>query len=289
MGNSLAIKLVNHYMLLRFTKMHGLGNDFVVIEALSQEVDLSPGQIRFIADRHRGIGCDQVLLVEPPIDPEVDFHYRIFNSDGGEVEHCGNGARCFGKFVTDKRLTGNNPIKVSTANGVIEIRLDKDGLVSVDMGAPVFTPEKIPFATDSEQTSYTIDSSHGAVEASVVSMGNPHAVLVVDSTSDAAVLDIGSELEQHPRFPEHVNVGFMEVVSRQQIRLRVYERGVGETQACGTGACAAVVAGQQRGLLDEKVEVELTGGKLQIEWQGNNSPVIMTGPTSKVFEGKIRL
>lgn len=276
-------------MQLRFTKMHGLGNDFVVIDSLSQDIRLNSQHVRAIADRKLGVGCDQLLLIEPPLEPEVDFNYRIFNADGSEVEQCGNGARCLGKYVSDKRLTGKSSICVSTANSRMQINIIDAEQVQVDMGAPRLEPENIPFRASQKQLVYSISHSLGEDEISAVSMGNPHAVLLVDDINNAPVADKGPVIEHHEQFPERVNVGFMQVLSPQAVRLRVFERGVGETLACGTGACAAVVAGQLRGLLEQEVEVTLNGGKLRICWHGEGSPVMMTGPASKVFDGKIKL
>ena len=276
-------------MELRFTKMHGLGNDFVVFDAISQEVVLSAGQIRFIADRHFGIGCDQVLLVEPPRLPATEFHYRIFNADGGEVEQCGNGARCFARFVRDQGLTDSDTIDVGTARGRIRLSFEADGNVRVDMGVPRFAPAEIPFDAPAESDSYSIDVAGNAVEIGVVSMGNPHAVLLVDDVTSAPVDRLGPAIEHHPRFPGRVNVGFMSIGGRDRIHLRVFERGSGETLACGTGACAAVVVGRRRGLLDEHVRVRLPGGELMVSWAGNDSPVWMSGPATRVFDGIIRL
>ena len=276
-------------MLLRFTKMHGLGNDFVVIDSLSQDVNLSTEQIRFLADRKLGVGCDQLLLIEPPQQADIDFNYRIFNADGGEVEQCGNGVRCLGKYVNDKRLSGKKVLRISTSNRLLEINLINHNTVRVDMGEPVFEPTQIPFTAEQQQACYELQHTLGKTELSAVSMGNPHAVILVDDIDTAAVSELGAVIEQHPRFPQRVNVGFMQIIDRQNIKLRVFERGAGETQACGTGACAAVVAGQVRKLLDPSVNAKLLGGSLQIEWQGNNTPVFMTGNASKVFDGKIRL
>lgn len=283
-------------MLLRFTKMHGLGNDFVVIDAITQDVDLSTEQIRFIADRHRGIGCDQVLLIEAPQNADVDFHYRIFNSDGGEVQQCGNGARCFAKYVSDKHLTGKRAIRVSTCAGILTLHIAKNNHYTVDMGEPIFEPANIPFNADApvqmvEGASqlYRLSTTEGDIEFNALSMGNPHAVIVVDDIDSANVDRLGPLIESHPAFPERVNVGFMQIVSPKAIALRVYERGAGETQACGSGACAAVVAGRLRQKLEEDVEVTLLGGKLQIGWQGQGHAVMMTGSATKVFDGKIRL
>lgn len=276
-------------MQLRFSKMHGLGNDFVVIDLVSQNAKLSADHIRFIADRHRGIGCDQVLLIEPPHTADTDFHYRIFNCDGNEVEQCGNGARCFGKFITDKKLSGKKTLNVSTKGGLIRIDiLDRD-TVRVDMGVPQFDPANIPFNAEAKAKSYRIAHSQGESDISVVSMGNPHAILLVDAVNTAAVQTLGPILEAHERFPERANIGFMQIESRSKIKLRVFERGVGETCACGSGACAAVAAGINNGHLDPRVEVALRGGNLTIEWQGKNASLVMTGDAKKVFDGKIKL
>jgi diaminopimelate epimerase len=276
-------------MRLEFTKMHGLGNDFVVIDLVSQHVQLEPEQIRQLADRHFGIGCDQLLLVEPPERPDVDFRYRIFNADGSEVQQCGNGARCFARFVRERRLSLKDVLRVETASGVIELRIDDSGWVTVDMGAPRFRPAEIPFVADAEAQQYAVDVHGQAVTLATVNMGNPHAVLQVDSVETAPVATLGPALESHPRFPERVNVGFMQVVDRHRIRLRVYERGAGETLACGTGACAAAVAGIRQGLLESPVKVALPGGELEITWAGEGRSVIMRGPTARVFDGSVRL
>ncbi len=276
-------------MRLEFTKMHGLGNDFVVIDLVSQRVKLTPEQIRELADRHFGVGFDQLLLVEPPETPEVDFRYRIFNADGSEVSQCGNGARCFARFVRDRRLTQKKVLKVETASGIIELRADDDGWVTVDMGAPRFAPAQIPFQADAEALTYRVDVAGQNVELATVNMGNPHAVLRVENVDTAAVETLGPALESHARFPERVNVGFMQIVDKQHIRLRVFERGSGETLACGTGACAAAVAGIRLGWLQSPVMVKLPGGELEIRWDGEGQPVIMHGPTARVFEGVLRL
>jgi diaminopimelate epimerase len=276
-------------MRVRFSKMHGLGNDFVVIDGVSQSVRLTPEKIRAIADRHFGVGCDQVLLVETPDTPDVDFRYRIFNCDGSEVENCGNGARCFAVFVRERRLTGKSVITVETAGGLIELRVQQDEQVSVDIGAPRLQPTQIPFIADAQAVTYPVEVAGQVYNISAVSMGNPHGVLVVDDVKTAPVAALGPLLENHARFPARVNVGFMQIVSRNEIHLRVFERGVGETLACGTGACGAVVAGRLRGLLDESVKVNLPGGSLQIEWPGEGQPVIMTGPAVTVFHGQIKI
>ena len=276
-------------MSIAFTKMHGLGNDFVVIDAIHQAIHLTTEQIRLLADRRRGVGCDQVLLVETANQEGVDFRYRIFNADGGEVEQCGNGARCFARFVRDKGLSDKDLLRVETHGGIIELRIEQDQQVTVNMGVPRLAPTEIPFQATRQETTYTVDIGNEVVEFSVVSMGNPHAVLLTDDVDQAPVARLGPLLESHARFPQRVNVGFMQVISPDYIRLRVYERGVGETQACGTGACAAVVAGRLRQLLSEQVRVQLPGGDLHIHWAGNNSAVMMTGPATSVFDGNIKL
>lgn len=277
-------------MNLKFTKMHGLGNDFVVFDAIHQRVDLSAAQYRAIADRHFGIGCDQILLVERPTLAGVDFRYRIFNADGGEVQQCGNGARCFARFVHDKGLTDKQQMRVETASGIIEPCLTDDGLVTVNMGPPRFSPAQIPFLAEAEAVVHTIVVEGESVDISVVSMGNPHAVRVVCNLDAAPVQTLGAQIERHPQFPERVNVGFMQVEHRRAVRLRVFERGSGETLACGTGACAAVVAGVRRGLLDDRVTVQTRGGDLTIQWSGMlGDPVWLTGPAVTVFEGEITL
>jgi diaminopimelate epimerase len=275
-------------MMLKFSKMHGLGNDFIVINAIQQKVELTTEQIRFMADRHFGIGCDQLLLVEKALSADVDFRYRIFNADGGEVSQCGNGARCFARYVRDHGLTKKDTIAVETASGVIYPTIQADGNVRVDMGKPAFAPEKVPFIAESEAVTYLIDvPGHDKVEIASVSMGNPHAVMLVADVDTAAVEKIGPVMESHERFPERVNVGFMQLVNSETIRLRVFERGSGETTACGTGACAAVVTGIRRGLLARDVTVSLPGGQLQISWPDENASVWMTGPAEHVFDGEI--
>lgn len=276
-------------MLLRFTKMHGLGNDFVVLDLVTQRLNITEQQVRLLADRRLGIGCDQVLVVEIPRHPDIDFRYRIFNNDGSEVEQCGNGARCFAKFVRDKKLTGKSKIKVETNTGVIELLVERNGEIRVNMGKPELQPELIPFDADHQANTYALDVDGTAFEIGAVSMGNPHAVMLVDDIETNLVSQIGPRIEKHPRFPNRVNAGFMQVVSRREINLRVYERGAGETLACGSGACAAVVSGQLRGLLDQRVSVNLPGGKLTIEWRGEGHPVMMTGPATTVFEGQIKI
>lgn len=276
-------------MLLKFTKMHGAGNDFVVLDLISQRYRLRPQDVRKLADRHFGVGCDQVLVVEPPSRPDVDFSYRIFNADGNEVEQCGNGARCFARFVRDKKLTSKRIITVETACGTIELRVHNRQDVEVNMGVPVFEPADIPFAADALADSYPLQVDGTTVEIGALSMGNPHAVLRVDNVAAADVARLGPLIECHRDFPRRVNVGFMEVLSEQAIKLRVFERGVGETLACGTGACAAVVYGIRRGWLRDLVTVDLPGGKLSISWAGPGQPVIMTGPAEVAFEGSIRI
>ena len=274
-------------MALRFSKMHGLGNDFVVIDGVRQQVTLDAATVRRLADRHTGIGCDQLLLVEPPPDASVDFRYRIFNADGGEVEQCGNGARCFARFVHDQGLCDKTALRVATRAGVLELRQEADGQVTVDMGVPEFEPARIPFTAAARATTYRLDTELGEVSFGAVALGNPHAVLQVDDPDQAPVATLGPLLESHPDFPRRVNVGFLGVVDRGHVRLRVFERGVGETQACGSGACAAVVVGRQQGLLDARVAVDLAGGRLVISWLGEGEPVLMTGPATHVFEGEI--
>ncbi|MCG8426057.1 MAG: diaminopimelate epimerase [Chromatiales bacterium] len=276
-------------MMLEFTKMHGLGNDFVVFNAIDQQVELTLEQCRFIADRRFGIGCDQILFVERPRDPATDFYYRIVNADGGEVEQCGNGARCFARFVHEKGLTDKREIAVGTMNGNIRLYLEEGGEVRVNMGVPVLEPEQIPFKADAKAVEYSIEVNGETHIIGAVSMGNPHAVMRVPSVEHAPVETVGPLIESHPHFPQRVNAGFMEVCSREHIRLRVFERGVGETLACGTGACAAVVTGIRQGLVDEQVQVSLPGGDLMVQWAGENEPVWMVGPAAIVFEGKIEL
>jgi len=276
-------------MLLKFTKMHGLGNDFVVVDLITQRFNLKPHHVRKIADRNFGVGCDQLLVVEPPQNPDVDFRYRIFNAEGSEVEQCGNGARCFARFVRDKKLTGNNPIRVETSAGIITLEIDDSKMVRVDMGVPILEPADIPFTADERATTYALEAGGHTLKVSAISMGNPHVVLQVDNVDTAPVTSLGPELEAHPRFPKRVNVGFMQIVDPQRFRLRVFERGVGETLACGSGACAAMVAGVQRGLLQANATAELNGGELRLSWQGEGHPVIMTGPATTVFEGQVRI
>jgi diaminopimelate epimerase len=282
-------------MKLRFSKMHGAGNDFVVLDATREPLTLSPAQYRFLADRRFGIGADQILIVEPGDAAQgTDFTYRIMNADGGEVEQCGNGARCFARFVHDSGLSSKNRLRVQTMKAIIEPELQLDGRVTVDMGAPFLVPAEVPFDTSGLTPKvlngcelWTIELANHPVDVAVVSMGNPHAVMRVDSTEHAPVEEVGPQVEGHARFPRRVNAGFMQVVSRSHIKLRVYERGSGETLACGSGACAAVVAGIRLGWLDETVDVDALGGRLTISWAGPGHHVMMTGPATQVFTGEI--
>ena len=276
-------------MRIKFSKMHGLGNDFVVLDGVRQSLALSPAQLRFLGDRHFGVGCDQILVVEKATRADVDFRYRIFNADGGEVEQCGNGARCFVRFVHDQGLTDKREIRVETMRGVICPRLEDDGQVTVDMGEPQFAAARIPFVSDSDDLEQTLDLGGEQVTITALSMGNPHAVQVVADVDAAPVALQGPLIESHPRFPQRVNAGFMQVLNRQAIALRVYERGAGETLACGTGACAAVAVGIARGLLDSPVRVTTRGGELSIAWEGQGTPVLMSGPAVTVFTGEIEL
>ncbi len=276
-------------MRLKFTKMHGLGNDFVVLDATRAPLALDRDQLRFLADRHFGIGCDQILQVEPPRSPDTDFYYRIFNADGGEVEQCGNGARCFVRFVREQGLTDKTEIRVGTQSGVIVPKLEADGRVTVDMGVPQFEPARIPFLAERRALTYQLEVGGAAIEISALSMGNPHAVQLVKDVDAAPVRTQGPAIEAHARFPQRVNAGYMQIIDRGRIKLRVYERGAGETLACGTGACAAVVAGIQRDLLDPRVVVTTRGGDLGISWQGEGKPVLMTGPAVTVFSGEVEL
>jgi diaminopimelate epimerase len=281
-------------MKLRFTKMQGAGNDFVMLNGIGQKIDLSRDQLRRLADRRFGVGADQILLVEPAARDDVDFRYRIFNSDGGEVEQCGNGARCFVHFVRDQKLTEKSAIRVETLSGIIEPRLAPSGAVTVNMGTPEFDATRVPFDAsglvprrEGDEILWPLPVAGRDVWVSILSMGNPHAVQVVDDVDTAPVARDGPLIEQHPRFPQRVNAGYMQIIDRQHVRLRVWERGAGETLACGTGACAAVVSGIRRGQLISPVEVSARGGTLTIEWNGG--PVAMTGPATTVFEGEIDL
>ncbi len=275
-------------MILQYSKMHGLGNDFVVIDLVRQRAYLDTLTIQRMADRHFGIGFDQLLIVEPPEDPTADFKYRIFNCDGSEVQQCGNGVRCFARFVYEQQLTYKTKIRVQTKSGIVEPELGANGWVRVNMGQPKFLPEQIPFQAEKAQDLYSLQLKDTELEIDVVNMGNPHAVTLVDDVLTADVATIGPQVESHERFPERVNAGFLQVISRNKARLRVYERGVGETLACGTGACAAVVSGIRRGLLDNNVLIELAGGMLNIAWT-EGEPVWMTGPTATVYEGRFDL
>ena len=272
--------------ILEFTKMHGLGNDFVVLDGIVQRIELTPSQIRQLADRRLGVGCDQVLVVEKPTRPDVDFRYRIWNADGGEVEQCGNGARCFVKFVRDRNYTQALRIRVETAGGIIVPKMAADGEVTVDMGVPRFGATEIPFIDGTDAIVQPLIVDGETLDVSVVSMGNPHVVQMVADVAQAPVATQGPKLERHPRFPQRVNAGYMQVVDRATIRLRVWERGAGETLSCGTGACAAAVTGIRRGLLDSRVRVQTRGGWLTISWPGRGAAVAMTGPATTVFEGK---
>ncbi|MGO2241688.1 MAG: diaminopimelate epimerase [Halomonas sp.] len=276
-------------MLLHFTKMHGLGNDFVMVDLVTQRARLDEAQIRALADRRFGIGFDQLLVVEPPRDPDMDFRYRIYNADGSEVENCGNGARCFARFVRDQRLTHKHEIHVETAGGPLVLTVQLDGMVRVDMGRPRFSPLALPFDAPGDQPLHRLDVGDDTLQIGVVSMGNPHAVLQVDSVDSAPVERLGPLIEAHPRFAKRVNVGFMQVLSPSEIRLRVYERGSGETLACGTGACAAVASGIRQGLLKSPVKVHLPGGELGIEWPDPERSLTMVGPATRVFDGRVAL
>jgi diaminopimelate epimerase len=276
-------------MELNFTKMQGAGNDFVVIDSITSPIQLSTTQIKHIANRYFGVGCDQLLMVEKTDTPNVDFRYRIFNADGGEVEQCGNGARCFVRFVIEKNLTQKREISVETASGIIVLKLQDNNDVTVNMGPPNFEPSALPFKADKKQLQYSLPLSDTTIQIAAVSMGNPHAVVLVDNVDTANVSNLGPQIEAHEQFPQHVNAGFMQIVNPHEINLRVFERGSGETLACGTGACAAVVSGIQLNLLQSPVLVNTRGGQLNIEWMGETSPVMMTGPAEIVFEGTINI
>ncbi|HEY0210278.1 diaminopimelate epimerase [Acerihabitans sp.] len=274
---------------MQFSKMHGLGNDFMVVDAVTQNVYFSPELIRRLADRHYGVGFDQLLVVEPPYDPELDFHYRIFNADGGEVAQCGNGARCFARFVRMKSLTNKREIHVSTQTGRMILTITDDEMVRVNMGEPDFDPQTVPFRATRAEKTYIMRVAEQTVLFGVVSMGNPHCVITVDDIDTAPVATLGPLLENHERFPERANIGFMQVIDPQHIRLRVFERGAGETRACGSGACAAVAVGIQQALLAERVSVDLPGGTLDISWKGPGNPLYMTGPATHIYDGFIHL
>ena len=274
-------------MHFHFSKMHGLGNDFMVVDCITQNIFFSPDLIRRLADRHTGVGFDQLLVVEAPYDPETDFHYRIFNADGSEVEQCGNGARCFARFVRMKGLTNKYSINVSTKKGKMVLKIEENDLITVNMGIPEFEPSKIPFKAKQPEKTYILRTDAHTLFCGAVSMGNPHVVTVVDDVDTADLDTLGPLLESHERFPERVNAGFMQVVNREEVRLRVYERGAGETQACGSGACGAVAVGITQGLLAENVKVSLPGGDLHISWQGPGKPLYMTGPATHVFDGQL--
>jgi diaminopimelate epimerase len=274
-------------MHFHFSKMHGLGNDFMVVDCITQNIFFSPDLIRRLADRHTGVGFDQLLVVEAPYDPETDFHYRIFNADGSEVEQCGNGARCFARFVRRMGLTNKYSGRVSSKKGNMVRNIEEDDQVTVNMGVPEFEPSKIPFKAKQTEKTYILRTEEHTLFCGAVSMGNPHVVTVVDDVATADVETLGPLLESHERFPERVNAGFMQVVNRNEVNLRVYERGAGETQACGSGACGAVAVGIVQGLLDDKVTVRLPGGTLNIRWQGPGKPLYMTGPATHVFDGQL--
>ncbi|WP_159739857.1 diaminopimelate epimerase [Vibrio atypicus] len=274
-------------MHFHFSKMHGLGNDFMVVDCITQNIFFSPDLIRRLADRHTGVGFDQLLVVEAPYDPETDFHYRIFNADGSEVEQCGNGARCFARFVRMKGLTNKYSVNVSTKKGKMVLNIEEDDQVTVNMGVPEFEPNKIPFKAKQMEKTYILRTEEKTLFCGAVSMGNPHVVTVVGDVTTTDVDTLGPLLESHERFPERVNAGFMQVVNRNEINLRVYERGAGETQACGSGACGAVAVGILQGLLDETVKVNLPGGSLNISWKGTGKPLFMTGPATHVFDGQL--
>lgn len=276
-------------MQLQFTKMQGLGNDFIMIDGVSQQFDMTAEQARRLASRKHGVGCDQILMVEKSQQPGIDFNYRILNADGGEVEQCGNGARCFAVFIRDKGLTDKTSIRVQTKGSLMTLSVEPDNEVTVDMGVPEFEPSRIPFIANERSDSYELDVNGSTVTIAALSIGNPHAVQIVDDVDSAPVNKMGPLIEAHARFPNRVNAGFMQIVDKDQVRVRVYERGVGETLACGSGACAAMVAGRQWGLLSKTVHVMLRGGGLKVTWSGQGEPVSMTGAATKVFDGQIDL
>ena len=272
-------------MKIKFSKMQGSGNDFVVINSLTQNVRISPDMVRHIADRRLGVGCDQLLFIQAPINSETDFDLDFYNHDGSKAEQCGNGARCAAQYVFKKKLTGNRLIKMQTKASLVHLQLNDDKSVTADMGNPIFDPKKVPFDAPKESMLYKIDLDGTIADIAVVSMGNPHAIITVDNIDTAEVAKIGRLLQKHPRFPDRVNVNFMQLVNRKKIKLRVFERGVGETPACGTGSCAAVVAGVRQQVIDSRVEVSSPGGTLEVEWSGANNPVKVTGPVEHVFDG----
>lgn len=274
-------------MTLRFTKMHGLGNDFILVDATQEPWHLSSEAIRRLANRHTGIGFDQLLVLEPATKSHYDFGYRIFNADGGEVNQCGNGARCLAHYIFKEGLTTQTSVRIATSSSIMELSLESDGQITVDMGIPQFTPEKIPLIVPREQLQYTLGVAGEKISFGAVSMGNPHIVIIVPDISSAPVSKIGEPLQNHRAFPQQINVGFMQILSRDHIRLRVFERGVGETQACGSGACAAVAIGRVNNLLDEKVKVDLLGGRLLIKWASKLGSLYMTGPAQAVFRGEV--
>ena len=274
---------------IQFSKMHGLGNDFVVIDAINQSIELDAETAQRIADRHRGIGCDQILIVEPPRSPEQDFFYRIYNADGSEVQQCGNGARCFARFVHDKGLTDKTTIKVETAAGPMTLNIEDDGEITVNMGVPRFEPADIPLRREQRAQTYDLAVNGQTISCGAVSLGNPHAVLRVDDIETAPVATLGPLLESHDDFPERANIGFMQIADADHILLRVFERGSGETEACGSGACGAMIIARQNGWVNDRVTVRLRGGRLRISWKGEGEPVWMTGPASHVFDGQITL
>ena len=278
-------------MNIRFTKMHGLGNDFMLVDSREREFELPPERIAELADRRRGVGFDQLLVLEASRDPAAEFHYRIFNPDGGEVEHCGNGARCLARYIADKGLNRRNPIAVTTVNRTLDLRLLDNGDIAVDMGSPDFAPASLPFTSGRRQREYrrALKPDGPEIGFAALSMGNPHAVILVEDLAKTAVKTIGRALGKHPDFPAGVNVGFMRVDNRHRVGLRVYERGPGETPACGSGACAAAVCGIEAGLLQTPVTVGLTGGELQIDWRGGTAPVLMSGPAQAVYEGTLSI
>lgn len=276
-------------MVLQFSKMHGLGNDFIVVDATQVKLNITMQQIQKLANRHIGIGFDQLLIIAPPKDSSHDFFYRIFNADGTEAYQCGNGARCIAKFIHDHKLSEKKELTVATMKNKHKLILQSPNVVTVDMGTPVLEPDEIPFKAETKRTIYTLNIKYGDYNVSVVSMGNPHCIFEVDNVNDVDLERIGKNISEHPQFPQRTNVEFMQILSKETIRLRIYERGVGETLACGSGACAAVVSGILQNKLSSRVKVTMPGGDLMIEWNGNNEPVWMTGPAEEVFQGQVRL